>query len=137
MDAHTVAEAFERKLKERASLRSNSSGVLLIALGGAAAAECSLLAATARAHMAVGADGRRLQIVVMTDRAAHSRLSAPDSELARSLFDGVLPLPADALSAAHKLGAVGGHSIEHQTKNANKQDNRERTTANEQYNSER
>ena len=106
MDAHTVAEAFERKLKERASLRSNSSGVLLIALGGAAAAECSLLAATARAHMAVGADGRRLQIVVMTDRAAHSRLSAPDNELARSLFDGVLPLPADALSAAHKLGAV-------------------------------
>ena len=69
------------------------SRVLLIALGGGAAAECTLLAATARAHAAKGADGGPLKIVMMTDGIAGRLLGAAENSVARALFDSVLPLP--------------------------------------------
>ena len=77
-------EAFERKLKERLAAEQLVRGAT-DCVGRRGCCRCSLLAATARAHMAVEQAAAAANCGDDRPCSAH-RLSAPDSELARSLL---------------------------------------------------
>ena len=101
--ARAAGRSVEKKLLERAALRTNSSGLLLIAVGANAAAECSLAAATARAHGSKGPDGERLRVVLMADDVAAARVR--EHGTVADLFDEVRGLPEEAAAAVKAHGA--------------------------------